>query len=360
MLDNGFRYPDSASMDSETPIPAVNLLPVRHQQHDLFMCDVADAVLKDDMASMEHPFFSLSKKPELSIRRYENGNKWVEVVPSVKGLATIYDKDILIYCISQLIAKMKDGETPSPYVKIVAKDLLVFINRSVGGKDYDALVEALERLDGTRIRTNVKTGGEEKFEGFGLIESFKMRRSETTGRILEIAVKLSDWVFRSIESKEVLTLHRDYFRLRKPIERRVYEIARKHCGKQDQWKISVELLRLKCGSRAPLKSFRHDMKVLASGNHLPDYTVTLDDGDFVIFTNRSSVKPLPSPFDHAFPKLDEETYHDARIVAPGYDVYWLEREWQNWWCESGKPALHDPDKAFVQFCKSRYARNPNP
>ncbi|MCA9184408.1 MAG: replication initiator protein A [Pirellulaceae bacterium] len=28
----------------------------------------------------------------------------------------------------------------------------------------------------------------------------------------------------------MLTLHRDYFRLRKPLERRVYEIARKHCG----------------------------------------------------------------------------------------------------------------------------------
>src|ERR1043166_6554694 len=127
-------------MDSDTPNANGNLLPVRHQQHRFFVCDVADAVLKDDMASMEHPFFSLSKKPETSVRRYENGDKWVEVVPSVKGLATIYDKDILIYCISQLIAKSNDGEAPSPYVKIVAKDLLVFVNRSVGGTDYDALI----------------------------------------------------------------------------------------------------------------------------------------------------------------------------------------------------------------------------
>ena len=111
-------------MDSDTPNGNENLLPVRHA-NDLFVCDVADAILKDDMASMEHPFFSLSKKPETAIRRYDNGDKWVEVVPSVKGLATIYDKDILIYCISQLIAKMNKGEAPSPYVKIVAKDLPV-------------------------------------------------------------------------------------------------------------------------------------------------------------------------------------------------------------------------------------------
>src|SRR5579871_2079375 len=238
------------------------LLPQRHPNHDLFICDVLDAIPKDDMASMEHPIFSLATKADTRVLRYEHRNVVVEIAPSVKGLATIYDKDILIYCISQVIAKMNDGAPPSPYVSIVAKDLLVFVNRSVGGKDYDALVEALERLDGTRIRTNVKTGGEQEFEGFGLIESFKLRRSETTGRILEIAVKLSDWVFRSIEAKEVLTLHRDYFRLRKPIERRVYEIARKHCGKQDSWKISLEMLQLKCGSRAPLKGFRHDIRQL--------------------------------------------------------------------------------------------------
>ncbi len=347
-------------MDSDTPKDnANNLLPERHQQHDLFMCDVADAVLKDDMASMEHPFFSLSKNPDTNIRRYENGDKWVEVVPSVKGLATIYDKDILIYCISQLIAKMKLGETPSPYVSIVAKDLLVFVNRSVGGKDYDALVDALGRLDGTRIRTNVKTGGETNYEGFGLIESFKLRRSEKTGRILEIAVKLSDWVFRSIEAKEVLTLHKDYFRLKKPIERRVYEIARKHCGQQDSWKISMELLQKKCGSRAPIKGFRHDIKELAKGNHLPDYFVSLEGDDFVTFTNRNAIKALPSP-STAFPKLDAETFHDARMVAPGYDIHYLEREWHNWWYESGQPLLHDPDKAFISFCKSRYTRKPHP
>lgn len=282
------------------------------------------------------------------------------MVPSVKGLATIYDKDILIYCVSQLIAKMNEGATPSPYIRIVAKDLLVFVNRSLGGKDYDALVEALERLDGTRIRTNIKTGGEETFEGFGLIDSFKLRRSEKTGRILEIAVKLSDWVFRSIAAKEVLTLHRDYFRLRKPIERRVYEIARKHCGKQDSWKISLDALQLKCGSRAPLKGFRHDVRQLAKGDHLPDYQVSVDEDDFVTFRNRNAVKALSWQLGSDFPQLDAETYHDARVVAPGYDVYYLEREWQRWWCESGKPVLYDPDKAFISFCKSRHERSPHP
>ena len=52
-------------MVSETPKPLVQdaLLPERHPQYDLFICDVADAVLKDVMQHMEHPFYSLSKKP---------------------------------------------------------------------------------------------------------------------------------------------------------------------------------------------------------------------------------------------------------------------------------------------------------
>ena len=77
------------------PSPQSALLPDRHPQYDLFICDVADAVLKDVMPQMEHPFYSLSKKPETTIRRYEHNGQWLQVVPSVKGLATIYDKDIL-------------------------------------------------------------------------------------------------------------------------------------------------------------------------------------------------------------------------------------------------------------------------
>ena len=68
-----------------------SLIPERYPQHDLFVCDVADAILKDIMPEMEHPFYSLSKKPETHIRRYEHKGVTIEVTPSVTGLATIYD-----------------------------------------------------------------------------------------------------------------------------------------------------------------------------------------------------------------------------------------------------------------------------
>jgi plasmid replication initiation protein len=64
-------------------------------------------------------------------------------------------------------------------------------------------------------------------------------------------VTLSDWVFNAINAREVLTLHRNYFRLRKPLERRLYEIARKHCGQAREWRIGLAKLKVKCGWSAP-------------------------------------------------------------------------------------------------------------
>lgn len=276
----------------ESKVPTLNeanLYPDRYPHPDLFICDVADAVLKDNMALMEHPFYSLAKKPDREVRRYENGDRWVEIYPSVKGLATIYDKDIIIYSTSQMIAKANAGEGLSPRIKIVARDLLAFINRSsTGGKDYEAIFDSLDRLKGTVIKTNVETGNISESNSFGLIESYRIRRSTKTNRILEMELVISDWLFRSIASKEVLTLSRDYFRLKKAIDRRVYEIARKHCGKKTHWKIGLELLKKKCGSTGKLDKFRYNIRELARGNHLPEFLVELDEKDFVHFHARKS------------------------------------------------------------------------
>ncbi len=65
----------------------------------------------------------------------------------------------------------------------------------------------------------------------GLIDASSIRRKHgLDGRLLWCEVKLSDCVFNAIRAREVLTLHRDYFRLRKPIERRVYELAGSTAG----------------------------------------------------------------------------------------------------------------------------------
>jgi plasmid replication initiation protein len=349
-------------MIPETPNREGQLLPLKHSVGDLFLCDVADAVLKDIMPQMEHPFYSLSKKPETTIRRYEHNGHWLEITPSVKGLATIYDKDILIYCISQVMEKLKRGEPVGPRVRISGHDLLVFTNRGTSGKDYKALCEALARLEGTRITTNIPTGNEEEEDGFGLIEAHRIRRKQgLEGRILWIELRLSDWVFKAIRSQEVLTLHRDYFRLSKPLERRVYELARKHCGRQKSWNISIEVLLKKSGSQSSIEKFRHMLKHIAKHDHLPDYRVVYnDDTDNVTFYNRErwwEEKPTPSDGE-SLPPLPSEVYEEAREAAPGYDISALEADWRDFWACSGKPKIENVSAAFVGFCRSRNKRAP--
>ena len=344
-------------MVTENTNPLTPLLPDRHPQHDLFICDVADAVLKDVMQHMEHPFYSLSKKPETSVKRYRNGDHWLEITPSVKGLATIYDKDILIYCISQIMAKLKHGEPVSPRVRINSHELLIFTNRGTSGREYISLMDALDRLEGTRIRTNIVSGDEEQIDGFGLIDASSIRRKQgLDGRLLWCEVKLSDWVFNAIKNEEVLTLHRDYFRLRKPIERRVYELARKHCGQQKSWKITLKHLLMKSGSQSPEKRFRQMIKQLAVHDHLPDYQVFFDEvADMVVFTNRGTMTP-PSLIEGRIPPLKSETYDRARHAAPGWDVRYLESEWRDWIVE----APRDADAAFVGFCRKWFEKRGRP
>jgi plasmid replication initiation protein len=357
--------PNEESMVSETPNlpPALPdaLLPDRHPQYDLFICDVADAVLKDVMPQMEHPFYSLSKKPETAIRRYEHKGQWIQVVPSVKGLATIYDKDILIYCISQIMAKLKNGETVSKRVKINSRDLLIFTNRGTAGKDYEALQEALERIRGTTISTNIRTGDEEQTDTFGLIDSSSIRRKRgLDGRLISCEITLSDWVFNAIRHNEVLTLHRDYFRLRKPIERRIYELARKHCGQQASWKVSLALLLKKSGSKATAKEFRRSVRELATSNHLPDYQVSFDPADdMVTFVNRGTMKGAVVESEPWAGRLDGEVYEEARAVAPGWDVYHLEQQWRAWLGDNDL-VPRSPERHFVRFCESWLAKRGRP
>ncbi len=177
---------------------------------------------------------------------------------------------------------------------------------------------------------------------FGLIEEARISRKSFDGRMRDIEITLSEWVYRSVVSKNVLTLHRDYFRLRKPIERRMYEIARKHCGQQSEWSIGLELLQKKCGASSPLNVFRALVRKICAHDdehqHFPDYAVSID-RDLVRFRNRSAVLIEASANDDEKPYIDAEQLNEARAFAPGYDIYALYEEWSSWWRDMEKPPL---------------------
>lgn len=302
---------------------------------------------------MEHPVFSLSTRPDRRILSYSHNGVAIEVTPSVKGLATIHDKDILIYCISQLMAGINAGRAVSRRIYLRAHDLLIATNRETSGDAYRRLKEAFERLAGTRITTNIVTGEQEVTSGFGLIESWEIVRKSRGGRMVSVALTLSDWLYQAVMSKSVLTLSRDYFRLRKPLERRIYELARKHCGRQESWKASVDLLLKKSGSASPRRVFRKMLRDMIEADHLPDYAMQEEPGDMIRFFLRDAVLERrvrgPSP-------LTPETLEAGRALAPGWDIYALEAEWRSYWESTGRPRLTAPQKAFLAWVRQRVTR----
>ena len=68
------------------------------------------------------------------------------------------------------------------------------------------------------------------------------------GRLMWIKLTLSDWLFRAVESQEVKSIDPAYFDLGKPLERRLYEIGKKHIGNKTNFEISLEKLYKKSGT----------------------------------------------------------------------------------------------------------------
>ena len=270
-----------------------SLLPDRYKQKDFFICDIFDS-FKDDIASMEHPVFSLSKKPDHRVLLYEYNDTTIKIKPSYTGLATILDKDILLYLASSLMCAKNAGETISKTVRFTSYDYLVATNKGTGGFQYNQMKEGLERLKGTVIQTNIKTNGIETTEEFGLIDRWKIVKEDGKGKAVAIELKLSDWFYNSIIGDSVLSIDRDYFRLRKPTERRLYELARKHCGNQTAWKIKLDKLKAKIGITSQLKTLRFNLNKIAETNHLPEYNISMED-DVVMFSRKEPPKENNAP-----------------------------------------------------------------
>ena len=350
-------------MTDEPEKPLRPILPVRHAPN-LFSIDISSVSLKDVQQQMEFPFFSLSKRPDLEIRGYEDrhGNS-LEITPSVKGLPTIYDKDILIYAISQIMERLNRGEPASRRLILYASDILEFANRTKSGRDYMAIDDALTRLRGCSIKTNIHTGNIYQTKIFGLIESGDLiRKYGFNGRLQHVEVTLSEWLWNAIEARQVLTLHPDYFRLRQPLERRIYEIARKHCGKQSEWKISLDLLHQKCGSRSRLKEFRRSMRRLVTHDDLLDYAVIFDaERDVVTFRRLegSLVERIPAPNSSSEIELPEYVTAEARRQhGPAVDLAAAERDWRRWMARKGvRPS--NPAALFLSFLATWIDRQPD-
>lgn len=340
----------------QNQLETLPLLPERHPTKDFFIADIFDNLpFKDDMATMEHPIFTLSKKLDFRKLEYKKDDISVVIAPSTYGLPTIFDKDVLLYCGSLLMEEINKGIIPPKTLRISSHDLLVATNRPTNGKGYTLLKNALDRLKGVSIKTNIKTNKREVTSAFGLIERYEIiESSRVKNRMIRLEITLSDWFYNSILGKEVLTINRTYFRLGKALERRLYEIARKHCGTNQYWKINIEKLKEKTGSTSPLKKFRYFLREVEKTNYLPDYTIRLQN-DMVFFQNRRQ-----APCIDDIPGIKYETIERAKKIVEdsgtGWDFHELHQQFSHSLVKGFRPG--SVDGAFVNFINKKVEKAP--
>lgn len=274
----------------------------------VYTADFSDFPFKSEQLSLEVPLFSMEKK-DLETWRWasSDGKTQVEVTCGPHGRATMHDKDILIYCVSQIMAGLNAGVRSGRTLRFGARAFLRATGRGTRGDDYVRLRDSLKRLKGTLITVETE-GGQGKntrsARQVGFLDEWLVLERGEFHKKVTIEVTLSSWFFSQVTRQNVLTLDPSYFSL-PPLQRRIYEIGRKHVGNQAGWLVSLEQLKDKTGSRvARLRKFEEKIREIIDADSIPVYRLGLVGKGQVKFYQkdqkkfaRLSVKGLVPPVD---------------------------------------------------------------
>ena len=247
-------------------------------QGELFRFDSPlHSEIRGERSLMAFPFFALSKNAWMKPLSYQTDTVTIEVRPSARGVATIYDKEIVLYIASLMAAKLEAGEEVMQDFVFTAHDLFSVTGSNHSARSYARLSEALERLQGTQIKTNIEAGGEGEEGFFSWLSEARLHYTKTRNderRLKAVRVRLCDWLFRAILlDRHVLDYAMAYFQLG-PIERRIYEVARSTC-EGDRLDIDLATFRLQIGYQNPLSNFRAALRQIAVADTIPDFSLEL-------------------------------------------------------------------------------------
>lgn len=252
-------------------------------------------MLHNDLATMVYPFFALGNQhlENRHPRVFRLGSTRIELTPSIRGFPTIRDKDILLYCMTRLKNHLDKGGAPTKTLIFRVEDMLRNItppDKRVprDGRTYTWVKDALRRLIGTTIYTNVPTGGRVITREFPIIEAYEvLQRDSGSTMPLKISLTLSDWCYRSLKHCETRPVTQRYLALRKPIERRIFELAASHCSSRRKWRVEIAWLHARTGSTGRLRDFQRELNRIENQQTLPEFTLFCD-GSEVIFSRRQT------------------------------------------------------------------------
>ena len=283
--------------------------PKTDDQMRLFVPEVSELALKDDVHLMAiAPWTSspaIDRDPERMRTEinYEANGMAIQISASPKtGLPTHTDYDIVILMQSWLVqqtneyrdrlrqyeTKRKAGhqiDPPHPPPRkfsVHKKDILNFSRRHDGGKQYEKIEDALNRLMFTKILIT-QTGPRKRRKGaFSLIADWATVSKTDSGEVLAVEIEIPGWIYEGIvetERPSVLTYSRDYFLLKKPNARLLYRLGKLH-AKLGEVVFDLSEIHHRSGSRAALKEFNREFVQMLRTfdiSEFPDYDLELND-----------------------------------------------------------------------------------
>ena len=338
--------------------------PPKNEDLPIFTTLFSSPSTKDSQALMEYPFLSLSKKRTKPIQ-YQSGDVEVTVKGTDDGIATIWDWDLMLWLLSQIRIALDRKQPVSRKIRFNRSAFLKYARRSNGGKEYALLEASILRLQSTTVRTSlrVKRG---VTVAFSWLESAEILRDDK-GHLKDAVVVIPEWLYEAVcDHRLVLTLHPDYFLLKKGLERWLYRLIRKQAGNRpDGWKWPLRLLHERSGSTQAFKYFGHQLRSIIQTGHLLDYQLSLvSEGQesylVAVRQGQEAQEPIPSPPEPQpeaeespnvrFLKLKQRTYEQGRRIARGYDIYSLEADWLRLLQQQNR-VPQDPDADFLEWCR---------
>lgn len=285
----------------ETPTKAAsNVLtlrdaPLDESQLSFFSPPTYDAPLKDDVNLMDVAPFSLSKNNREGVIRYELPDAIITIEGGAEtGLANAFDYDIFLHMVTALTSTMKEYRIaekkglrptlPARCYRPTMGEILSFARRGQGGRQYERIEGALDRLQATRIKiTNLNHAAKRRAsESFPLIGRYKVISRTRGNKIDLVEIDIPDWVYQGVvnpsDKPSVLTLHADYFLIAKPLARFIYRLARKSAGTTGISDYGLETVHLRSGSSLPFSKFRRALQEIVEDSKLcplPEYNLEI-------------------------------------------------------------------------------------
>lgn len=279
----GETIPDKSAKTSMRPAPA------NDNQPDFFVPSLYDIPVKDGVDLMDVAVFRLSKRQQRKgeVLRYHLHGAEIEVTAGGYGMASVWDYDMVLMCISHLADAVNrhragKGDLPPRTFRPHVKDVLKFCRLSDGGKQYEAVERALDRLKNTTVKIS-RTNRSAKLRatsGFGLIETYKVVSRSETGRVTVVEIVIPDWIYEAVvthDNPQILTVNPDYFLIDKGLGRFIYRLARRSAGVGSA-RYLFKTIYDRSGSAGSFKEFCRMLRQIIAANDLPDFHLAEEKG----------------------------------------------------------------------------------